>query len=193
MATTPSLKIMKTMPFKGGVRVWSNRYHFTGGTPADLGSWTALATAVVNLEKTIYSNELTITGFVGYDPGSDVPVASGPFSVVGTLGFVAGTARTPGEVAAVLRWSTDARTVKNHPIYLFKYFHGAFVQSVAGEQDLLEPSQGTAILAYGNDWITGITGGGVTAKIASPEGAHGVTPTVKQYVSHRDFPPTSST
>jgi len=51
MADTASLKVTKSFAFRGGVREWSNRYHFDGTTPADSGHWTTLSDAVVTAEK----------------------------------------------------------------------------------------------------------------------------------------------
>ncbi len=76
MATTPSLRIVKQIFFKGGTRLYSNRYHFNGGTPADATHWHTLMDAVVTAEKASLSAGVTIVEALGYAAGSDVPVAT---------------------------------------------------------------------------------------------------------------------
>src|SRR5690348_2320391 len=139
MATTPSIRVIKAIPhFKGGTRDWSNRYHFNGGTPADATHWHTLMDNVVAAEKACLPAFQTIIECVGYAAGSDVPVASKTYSQAGTLSPAAGNASTPGETAALLRWSTAARSVKNHPIYLFNYFHAPWINGAGTELNALD-------------------------------------------------------
>src|SRR4051812_43203994 len=124
MATTmPSLKIVKTLPYQGGTKLWSNRYHFTGGTPADSTAWTHFADAVVANEKLGMFTDLQIHTVLGYAPTSEVPVFQKTYDVAGTY---APSTRlpVPGDCAIVLKYTTDQRSTKNHPIYLFKFHHG---------------------------------------------------------------------
>lgn len=192
MAATPSLKVIKSFAFKGGTRQYSNRYHFLGGTPADATHWHTLMDAVVLVEKTTISSGTTIVEAVGYAAGSDVPVATKTYSTAGTLTPVSGYNQAPGEVAALLRFSTNARTTKNHPIYCFNYFHNVFLHSPTTDADVLDANQKTAITTFGTDWVSGFSDGTITATRASPNGAACTGAIVEQYVTHRDFPHTPS-
>ncbi len=189
-SSVPSIKIQKSFTFKGAPTVWSNRYHFSGGTPSSDANWKLLADAIVNLEKTIYNGSVTIVGMVAYAAGSDVPVSSKAYSTVGTLG---GTGLDcPGECVALGRWSTSARSVKNHPIYAFSFWHGVLHLAGGGNQDKLDTTQKTAMGVYAAGWVSGITAGGITAVRATAGGHTTTGDLVEEWITHRDFPPTTS-
>lgn len=191
VASTPSIKVIKSFAFKGGsAKLWSNRYHFNGGTPSSDANWHSLMDAIVAAEKTIYGGTITIVECVGYAAGSDVPVSSKTYSTVGTWGSAGNYA--PGEVAALIRYSTTARTTKNHPVYLFNYYHGMYTEVVGSDSDTLYPAQRSLMQTYAADWISGFTAGGITAVRAGPNGATAVGSLVEEYVTHRDFPYSTS-
>jgi len=190
VAATPSLKVIKSSAFKGGTRLWSNRYHFSGGTPADSAHWTTFSDAVVTAEKASLKGTTTIVGTVGYAAGSDVPVFSKTYSTVGT--DATGGNYAPGEVAGLTRYSTDQRTSKNHPIYLFNYYHNMITNPTAGQQDLIATGLRTNMLTYANAWITGFSDGTNTYHRAGPNGAVALGAFVEEYLTHRDFPYTRS-
>lgn len=192
MAATPSIKVFKTLPFKGGTRRWSNRYHFSGGTPADSTHWGNLAAAVIFDEKATIASVQSIVEWIGYAAGSDVPVASATVSVAGTLTPDTGNAEQAGEVAALTRYATDARTSKNHPIYCFNYVHGVYAHTGEGDGDLLSAAQKTALETYAANWVAGYSDGTHTLVRASPNGAVCRDPIVEEYLTHRDFPYTRS-
>jgi hypothetical protein len=186
MATTPSLKVTKSMAFKGGTKLWSNRYHFNGGTPANGTQWTALSDAVVTAEKACLTPSVTIVSTTGYAAGSDVPVFSKTYSTAGT--FAGSGQLPPGEAAALLRYSTTARTSKNHPIYLFNYMHAPICSTSTNHQDELTSGQKTAYDTYAAAWISGFSDGVHTCVRAGPNGATATGHFTEEYVTHRDFP-----
>ena len=61
MAATPSIKVIKSFQYKGATRSFSNRYHFSGGTPSDATHWATLSDNVVAAEKALYAAHTTIT------------------------------------------------------------------------------------------------------------------------------------
>lgn len=189
MAATPSIKITKSMPYRGGTRFYSNRYHFSGGTPADGTHWGTLADAIIAAEKTIYTSNVVVVSYDGYAAGSDVPIASGTRSVAGTKSN-SGSHNAPGDCAVMCRWATAARTSKNHPVYLYKFFKSAVVYDSGGGQpaDKLETAQKTLVETYATSWITGFSDGTNTYVLAGPNGAVATSRTVDQWVRHRDFP-----
>jgi hypothetical protein len=142
--------------------------------------------AIVAAEKAIFPSSCTIVECVGYAAGSDVPVSSKTYSTAGTGSF--GGQNNPLEAVALLRWSTNARSSKNHPIYLFNYFHQSRSVATGTDWDKLDPTQRTAIGTYAAAWITGFSDGSITAVRAGPNGVTASAGFVEEYVTHRDFP-----
>lgn len=191
MATTPSIRVVKQFTYRGVLRNFSNRYHFNGGTPADNTHWTTLSDAITAAEKAI-SPSLANGGFkivstFGYAAGSDVPVFSKTYTLDGTL-TAAGYVPAPGDVAALIRYGTTARSTKNHPIYLYNYYHTVGMNSGVGSNDQLWSTQRTAMQTYAAAWITGFSDGTITAVRAGPNGATATGSLVETLLTHRDLP-----
>ncbi len=186
MAATPSLRVLKTFTYKGVPRVWSNRYHFNGGTPANDSAWHTLMDNVTTAEQAALANTCQIIEAIGYVAGSDVPVSSKTYTKTGSIA-TAGTSLSPGDVAALIRYATAARTSKNHPVYLFNYYHGSIAVS-ASAPDTVQATIKAALLAYANSWISGFSDGSVTYNRAGPNGASATGALVEPNLTHRDFP-----
>ena len=190
--TVPSLKVVKRSAFKGGTRQWSNRYCLTGGAPSDDTHWHTLMDAVTTAEKAITSPNTTIVEALGYLAGSDVSVSTKTYSLAGTLSPASGFEHQALQTAAIVRWSTAARSTKNHPIYIFKYYHDVFMHILNSSYDGLDANQKSAMQTYAAAWITGFSDGTTTHKLTSPSGHDATGSIVEEYLTHRDFPYTTS-
>jgi hypothetical protein len=186
VAATPSVRIVKSFAYKDQTKLWSNRYHFNGGVPASTAAWQQLFDNITAAEKAIFHSEVTIVEALGFAAGSDVPVATKAYTLAGTLS-ITGLEPCPGDVAALIRYSTAARTSKNHPVYLFNYYHAAF-QQAAPERDKLLAVQSTAMATYAANWISGFSDGSSSYNRAGPNGASATGSIVETYLTHRDFP-----
>lgn len=187
MAPTPSLKVVKRTAYKGGTKEWSNRYHFNGGTPANAAAWLSFFNAVVNDEKQALPPETHIVGGVGYNAGSEVPVWSTSVDIAGTAAVFGSSPLAPLEVCALIRYTTTARTSKNHPIYLFNYVHGVYLDA-GSDRELLQVQQKGDFESLADTWIAGYSDGANVYVRAGPNGATAVSRVVNAHVTHRDFP-----
>lgn len=136
-------------------------------------------------EKAVYDDNITIVQAVGYDAASEVPVFTKDYTAVGTFGAVNGSLICPGDCAAMVRYSTTQRSAKNHPIYLYNWYHG--VSHVFEEPDTLSALHVAALEEYADDWLAGFSDGTVTHVRAGPNGAVAQTRLVGATIRHRDF------
>lgn len=189
MAVTPSIKVVKTMPYKGITRTWSNRYHFNGGTPADATHWHTLMDNVTAAEKLCLGAQATITECIGYNAGSDLPVASKTYSLSGSIALAGSEVWLTGDSVFLMKWSTTARTSKNHPIYLFSYLH-TVKNNPSDGHEVIQTGQVTTFNTYCSAWETGFSDGSITAVRAGPNGATGFADlrSGTVYCTHRDLP-----
>lgn len=183
----PSLKLVKSFPYEGGTKQWSNRYFFTGSNPLGTAGWQEVVDALSPNENGIYLPNVQQIQAVGYNAGSDVPVFDVPLAVAGRRVNGVQHVDAPGDCAAIIRWSTDQRSVKNHPIYLFKYYHGCDID-LGSDGDTLSPSMHTGLTNYVTNIKDGWVVDGTLRQHCGPRGAVALVGTVEPYIRHRDFP-----
>lgn len=191
MAATGSIRVVKQFTYRGETREFSNRYFFTGHTPSNSTEWTGLSDALVALEAPCYpptaSGGAEIVHTYGYDVGSDVPVFDKAYTTDGTCST--SLAQTvPGDVAALVRYSTAARSSKNHPIYLFNYYHAAQTAGGAGGKDTVAATTKTGLDALADAWVNGISDGTNFYSRTSPVGHNATGYVTESLLTHRDLP-----
>jgi hypothetical protein len=183
--TSPSLKIVKTIPWKGGIQEWSNRYFFDGAVPGDLTKWTTLADAIVLAERATVKGYVGFVGAVGYDGTSETAVFQKTYTATGSNTTINDETQS-SEVVALVKFTTAKRSSKNHPVYLFKYMHGVWCYPTT-TIDTLSPTQKALYETYFATWLTGFSDGTVNHKLCGPDGTAVLTRIVEPYVTHRDF------
>lgn len=181
-----SVKSNKTFVYRSVTKEWSNRYFFTGGPPSSSAHWLTLYDAIQTLEKACFSSVVSLIGGVGYEAGSEVPVWSGGSLVAGTVTPGGNDRLMPGDCTRLIRWTTDARTGKNHPIYLFKYFHGVYNNS-ADPADIPSSVNNVGLVALRDGLVSGVSDGVNTYHLCGPYGAVALVGTIQNLIGHRDF------
>jgi hypothetical protein len=185
--TQYSVRVIKSFTYRGAAKLWSNRYHFDGSAIGDSTAMNTFMDGVVLAEKAIHAAQVTIVECRCYAPGSDVAIATKTYSTVGTLTATDRSA-SPGDTAAVLRMATTKKSAKNHPVFVFSYYHPGHFSVSSGVADTLFPAQKTAIEAYADSWKNGLSIGGRTYVRTTPDGHLTTGRVVSPYVGHRDFP-----
>lgn len=124
---------------------------------------------------------------VGYAGGSEIPVFTKTYAADGTGGFT-GFVPSPGDAAALIRWSTSDRSSKNHPIYCFNYYHSVGHVAGVGGQDTVHAQQLAALGVYAGQWITGMSDGTSTKHRSRPNGNLCTGALEESNITHRDLP-----
>ncbi len=188
-----SIVVTKEFNWEGAPRRWSNRYHVTG--PQTIGDtpFATLSDAIVTDEIACFAGNVTIVETTWSDASTasstnphGITTHTKTYTTTGAQTFTS-PRNVPGEVATFIRYSTTARTSKNHPIYLFNYYHGCF-NAIAGDVDTLHPEQKTDFEEYGTDWLAGFSDGTNTRIRCGPYGAVAQVRSVPVFLTHRDFP-----
>ena len=191
MATVASIRVVKQFTYRGILRNFSNRYHFSSGTPADATHWTTLSDAIVTAEKAIYlaqaSGGAKIIETIGYAAGSEIPVFTKTYTTDGTGGFVS-FFPPAGDVAGLVRYSTGNRSSKNHPIYLFNYYHTMLAANTGTTGDTWQTTQKAAVGTYAANWISGFSDGANNYVRCGPTGHVATGHLEEPYLTHRDLP-----
>lgn len=186
MALKPSIKISYHMPYRGATQEWSNRWHFDGAVPASEADWNELGDELATDCAYLIPASGSVVRATGYLAGSEVPVHTKAYALTGTADYSSSDIPCPGDVAAIVRWTTTARTSRNHPIYLFKYFHQAMHQT--GAPDTISTAYKLHLNGQLAKWTAGgYSVGGVAVTYCGPHGAVAQTKLVADYLTHRDF------
>ena len=99
----------------------------------------------------------------------------------------AGLSLSTGDSAILVRYSTATRTSKNHPLYLYSYYHGV-AANAANQGDTVAGAYVTSHQTYAAAWITGFSDGTLTLKRCGPNGDVATGSLVNSTIHHRDFP-----
>jgi hypothetical protein len=184
--TQASVRVLKQFTYRGSTKTWSNRYYLNSSTgPPDTSHWNTLFDNIVAAEKLCMAGNNTIVECIGYQGGSDLPIASKSYSQAGT--WSATGTECPGDCAGMIRYATTQRTSRNHPIYLYNWYHGVWKPSTSGSPDTIVAALVTLMQTYGNAWVTGFSDGTTVYKKAGPRGAVAQSATVLNTIRHRDF------
>lgn len=193
-ATRSSLLVVKSMSALGSTREWTNRYHVTGPLTPTFAQFQTLADAVVADEAAALEGFITIVRVDWSDASTasstnlngDTLYTKSYSTAGGATSGSDGSLIAPSDCAVLLRYTTDARSVKNHAIYLFNYYHGAYHSST--NKDNVGGVQKTGFEEYGDDWLAGFSDGVNTRIRCGPHGAVAQSRSVKTLITHRDFP-----
>ena len=186
MAAQSSIKWRIQSPYQGGTKIWSTTFHVTGGDWQDATHFNTFADNMEAYIRPLVMTRSTLIDATGYNGGSSLPVFSKAYNLAGTQSPGASWF-APLEVCILLRFTTDARSSKNHPIYLFNYIHDVY-PNAASTPEVPDSSLKTTWTSRCGTFITGLTDGSLTRKRCGPNGAVAQTGAAETYLVHRDFP-----
>lgn len=189
MATPPTrvgVKVTFNIPWRGGNRDYSQLWHWTGPSWPDQTHFNTFADNLRDELRPVTLASTTLVEMVGYNAGSFLPVFTKTYGVAGTYTDT-GNPQAPGEACMLWRFTTDQRTSKNHPIYLFKWFHHMQTNGLTSPDSL---RSGIATTAAGQiaDILAGLSDGTNTRNYCGPFGAVAQTGTCNSLLHTREFP-----
>ncbi len=187
----------KTISWHGKAEETENVYHFI--TPidgADVGSLEALATALVNAEKTVFGSNVTfkqvrIHGPTNTTPADDKMIAVKDMTGVGSQ---APGSYLPPELSMVASFYVG-RSSRGYKRFLRKFLHlgilpgGAGNASMANGELALPSTAKTPVVNFMNS-VKNLSTGLATYNICTPDGTGlpvGSAPTVLDYTYTRQF------
>lgn len=186
-ATRVGVKVEFTFTWRGVTKQWGQLYHFDGPTTwASQGQFDTFCTALWNSMKVYIPARNTCTTMTAYNAGSFLPVFTHSISAAGTYTDTSNP-QAPGEACMLMRFLTDARSTKNHPIYLYKWFHGMQTNGSTAP-DVLRAGIASTAAGGVSDLIAGFSDGTNTRKYCGPRGAVAQTGTVESDLHMREFP-----
>lgn len=172
--------------WRGGTREWSNLWHFTQGSWQDQTHFNAFSDAWWNYIKQFTCARVTMVDTTGYDPGSFLPVFTKAYGAAGTYTDTSNP-QAAGEMCLLWRFTTDQRTTKNHPIYLYKWFHGTQTDGATAPDTLRNGIKSTADGQITNV-LSGASDGTLTRHYCGPFGAVAQSGTTNVHLIAREFP-----
>lgn len=127
----PGVVVYKTFSYRGAPEEWGNTYHFVGDAPSTDSDWRDLVDALIDLEKEVLLDSITIERAICYADTDDPSVYS--YDLAAFAGVVPGAISNSslgatiqeGGSSYMARWNTGRRSTKGKPIYLRKYWHPA--------------------------------------------------------------------
>lgn len=189
MATAPTrvgVKLIFHSPYRGGTKAWSQLWHFTGADWSGQSQFNTLVDALVAQLQGLIPSDTSIVEAIGYNAGSSVPVFTYTHTWTGTSSATS-SARGALEDCALVKFTTTQRSKKNHPIYLFKWFHAVY-NAGAGSNETLLAGLKTNINANMNTILAGLSDGTNTRQYCGPFGAVAQSRITEDYIHCREFP-----
>lgn len=184
-ATRPSITVLATVAYKGETRAHGNRYYFDGILEPTNAEFQQLWDAFKDYQLGTLPASEQVTSVIGKHPGSEVPVWTISPAAPGTL-VETGMDRCPGDCAAYIRFTTDQRSAKNHPIYLGNFIKPVY-KAPGGPPDDIVTHDFSQIASLAANWLEGFTIGSTLCQRCGPYGAVAQSYVVKPHITHRDF------
>lgn len=171
MPDTPSITLVSRFPYRGQNEEFSNKYHFSGPTPADEAAWKALADEIWASQKTCVSGNVKLVKAYGYAAGNDHSVAAIDYVALGGAlpqgnAAPASSWLMQGDGAVTFRAKRAGGSSKGKPVWCTKYLHGSWVG--AGGQDSPHPDVKVALDAHAAKMTNGTLAQG--RKWCAPQG-----------------------
>lgn len=185
--TRVGVKVGFTFSWRGASHSWGQLYHFDGPTSwADQTHFDTFAVNLWNQIKQPLPARVTCNDMTAYNAGSFLPVFNHTIAAAG--GYTdTSNPQAAGELCMLWRFTTDQRTTKNHPIYLFKWFHGMQTDGATSPDSLRAGIVATAATPI-SSLLSGISDGTNSRKYCGPRGAVALSGTCYSTLHAREFP-----